>query len=218
MKRANLLTILSIVVALVPPAYLALIWNSVPQTVPIHFDESLNPDRYGSRNELWYIALIIAAVSILLFILLKNIHRIDPKRKNQPSSRFTQLAIGLVIFMSALSLLIIFSAAHNTRLMENLLFPFMGLLFAFLGNYMVNIKPNYFAGFRLPWTLNNNENWRRTHQLGGKLWFWGGLALAMICLIIPVKFAAPLFIIVMVILTAIPAIYSYRIFKGKVKE
>ncbi len=156
MKRANLLTILSIVVALVPPAYLALIWNSVPQTVPIHFDESLNPDRYGSRNELWYIALIIAAVSILLFILLKNIHRIDPKRKNQPSSRFTQLAIGLVIFMSALSLLIIFSAAHNTRLMENLLFPFMGLLFLDLlkqAGLVEAVKEGQFINYSLNTTM-----------------------------------------------------------------
>jgi hypothetical protein len=45
----------------------------------------------------------------------------------------------------------------------------VGLMLAVVGNYIYNIKPNYFAGIRLPWTLHNDENWKRTHLLGGKL-------------------------------------------------
>lgn len=210
------MTLAVILIALAPIIYLALTWNQVPQTVPLHFDHEMKPDRFGNKNELWIVSGIILAVSLFLYFLLKNIHRIDPKRKNLPSSGFSRLAFGLVVFMSTLSFLILLSATKGNNLMENLLFPFMGLLFAFLGNYMVNIKPNYFAGIRLPWTLSNDENWKRTHRLAGKLWFWGGMSLAIISLIIPFKFAAPLFIATMVILTLIPAIYSYRIFKGKV--
>ncbi|MDQ2752120.1 MAG: SdpI family protein, partial [Bacteroidota bacterium] len=34
-----------------------------------------------------------------------------------------------------------------------------------MGNNFYNIKPNYFAGYRLPWTLESEENWRKTHHL-----------------------------------------------------
>ena len=61
-------------------------------------------------------------------------------------------------------------------------FAGVGLLLCLIGNYMHTIKPNYFAGLRLPWTLNNEDNWRKTHLLAGKLWFVGGLVIAILCL------------------------------------
>jgi uncharacterized membrane protein len=88
-------------------------------------------------------------------------------------------------------------------------------LFVFLGNYMPALKPNYFAGIRLPWTLSDDDNWRRTHFLAGKIWFWGGLVFAVLTLFLPSTFAVPLMIFSVCIMVLIPAIYSYRIFRDK---
>jgi uncharacterized membrane protein len=78
---------------------------------------------------------------------------------------------------------------------------------------MHNIKPNYFAGFRLPWTLENEDNWRKTHLLGGKLWFVGGLFIAVICLLLPPVASMVAFFTIMFTVVLIPAIYSYRLYK-----
>ena len=75
------------------------------------------------------------------------------------------------------------------------------------------MKPNYFAGFRLPWTLENAENWKKTHQLSGKLWFAGGLLIAVTCLFLPSLPAMIVFFAVMMVLVVIPCVYSYRLFK-----
>jgi uncharacterized membrane protein len=83
--------------------------------------------------------------------------------------------------------------------------------FAIIGNYLPNLKPNYFAGMRLPWTLENPENWRKTHALAGKLWFGGGL-LAITCLFLPAKAAMILFFAVMILLVFIPTVFSYRFY------
>ena len=151
MKKNHLAFAFVIFVALVPMIYLAMIWNSIPGTVPVHFNLEMEPDRYGNKKELILITGILSLISIFIFLLFKNLHRIDPKRKNlPPPPPFTRLGIGLVIFLNALSLLIILSATGSDHLMESLFFPVIGLLFAFIGNYMVSLKPNYFAGFRLP--------------------------------------------------------------------
>ena len=34
---------------------------------------------------------------------------------------------------------------------------------------------NYTVGIKLPWTLNSEENWNRTHRMAGKLWILAGL-------------------------------------------
>ncbi len=78
---------------------------------------------------------------------------------------------------------------------------------------MPNMKPNYVAGFRLPWTLKNEDNWRRTHHIAGRLWFGGGLLSAMLFLLLPFKFAVISVIILFSILVLLPAIYSYRLYK-----
>src|SRR5688572_2202907 len=128
MKKDHLLLMIVIVIALVPMIYLGIIWESVPETVPVHFNIDLEPDRYGNKKELVWLTGILTVVSILLFLLLKNLHRIDPKRKNfPPSSPFTRLGFGLVIFLSALSILILLSATGSARLMESLFFPVIGL-------------------------------------------------------------------------------------------
>jgi uncharacterized membrane protein len=204
---------IAVLIALSPLGYLALVWDSLPQSVPVHFDSEMKPDRMGEKSELWLVGGIMAVVSIGMYFLLKNIHRFDPKRKQADgTATFQKLALGLVVFLAAFSFLII-SSSKTGEVSSSLLFPLLGLMFAFIGNYMNNIKPNYFAGFRLPWTLSDDENWRKTHQLGGKIWFVGGMLIAVVCLFLPSSTAFIVFISVMVVMVLVPAIYSYRLYK-----
>lgn len=205
----------AIFVSILPLAYLAIIWDALPEIVPVHFDSHMKPDRMGNKSELWLASGILVAVSIFVFFLMKNIHRIDPKRRDSGSSgTFNKLAFGLVVFIAALNVILILSAKGNI-ILQNLLFPLIGLMFAFIGNYMNNIKPNYFAGIRLPWTLSDDENWRKTHHVAGKLWFAGGMLIVIVSVFIPVHLMVPFFIAIMLVLVLVPAIYSYRLFKNK---
>jgi uncharacterized membrane protein len=204
---------MAMLIALLPAGYLAMVYNQLPAIVPTHFGADMEPDRMGEKAELWLVTGILSLVSIGMYFLLNNLHRIDPKRRGAgSSSAFGKLAFGMVVFLAALNFIII-ASAKGTVAMQNFLFPLLGLLFAFLGNYMNHIKPNYFAGIRLPWTLSSDENWRRTHEVAGKLWFAGGMLIAVVSLFIPVKAMLPIFIGVMLVITLIPVIYSYLLFK-----
>lgn len=218
MKKSTVLTnIAMMLLACLPLVYMYIIWDTIPHIVPLHYNGHWKPDRMGDKSELWIPTLIVAVVSILVYFLLRNIQRIDPKRRNQPQSNvFNKLAIGLVIFLTAINFLIVISSARRSEtLIKYLMFPLMGLLFAFIGNYMNNLKPNYFAGIRLPWTLSDNENWRKTHHLAGKLWFWGGVGLTIISLLLSFDIIVPVFILIILTMSIIPIIYSYRLYKNK---
>lgn len=121
--------------------------------------------------------------------------------------------------MTALTCFIIYSITHGgSRFDSSLILSGVGLLFAVIGNYLPNLKPNYFAGLRFPWTLENADNWRRTHALAGKMWFAGGLLLAVTCLLLPPVASAVVFLITMLVLVVIPAVYSWKIFRQQKKE
>lgn len=198
-----------------PLIYLAIVWKSLPEKVAMHFNLKGEADRLGSRNELITTIIIMTVVNMIVYLLLTNIWRIDPKKNAAENrNRIATIGFATVVLLSAVMCMIIYSASRgNISFSAGLIFSGVGLFFAILGNYLPNMKPNYFAGFRLPWTLENEENWRKTHQLAGKLWFAGGLFLAAICLFLPSTIAIIVFFTIMVTITLIPCVYSYQLFR-----
>ena len=198
-----------------PLAYLALVWNKLPEKVAIHFNLEGTADDFGSKQELVLMAVILTAVNAGVYLLLNNIYRIDPKRgAGENKSRLQKIGFAVCVFVSAMLCMIIYTSMHTGKKFNTqFIFAAVGLLFSFIGNYMHTLKPNYFAGLRLPWTLENEDNWRKTHFLAGKLFFAGGLLIAVICLFTPVIFSIIAFFTICTIIVVIPCIYSYKLYK-----
>ena len=202
-------------IMLIPALYLGLVWNKIPQQVATHYDLQGTPDRFGSKDEFLVMAIVLILANALTYLLLTNIYRIDPKKyAAENKGRLQRIGFIVVVFITGVICLLIYSAVSGSLKMSmGLIFAGVGLLFAAIGNYMPNLKPNYFAGLRLPWTLENEDNWRKTHAMAGKLWFGGGLLLAVICLFTPPITTFIIFFTVTLIIVIIPCIYSYKLYR-----
>ena len=198
-----------------PAIYLAIVWSTLPETIAMHFNLKGDIDRYGSKNELATMILILIVVNAIVYLLLPQVYRIDPKRYAvENKGRLFRIAFAVAVFTSAVLCLLIYSSIHgNIKFTMRFILAGVGLMLAVVGNYIYNIKPNYFAGIRLPWTLNDDENWKRTHLLGGKLLFGGGLLIAVICLFAPFTFSMITLFAVLSIVILITCIYSYRLYR-----
>ena len=159
--------------------------------------------------------VITGGVSILLYILMRFLPKIDPKKTAKYSAPvFNKIAIGVVLLLCGINFIVLIAAQNSSFNIGNTLTVIAGVFFAFMGNIMHSIKPNYFAGIRTPWTLENKETWRKTHQLGGKLWFAGGIIIAACGLIFPANVASIILITGILIMSIIPIVYSYIHFKS----
>lgn len=199
-----------------PAIYLALVWNRIPEKVAIHFNINGNPDRYGSKTGLLIGVAGLMLLAAAIFLLMPLVYKIDRKKRaaeNKP--RLLRMAFAISIFISFVTCLLINSSINSTHFNIHIIFGSIGLIWCIMGNYMHNIKPNHFAGFRNSWTLNNEENWRRTHLFGGKLWFTGGLLITIVCLFTSRTTIMITFIIVSFLIILIPFIYSYRLYKNQ---
>jgi uncharacterized membrane protein len=96
-------------------------------------------------------------------------------------------------------------ALGATVRVEIFIIIFLGLLFTIVGNYLPKSKQNYTIGIKLPWTLNSEENWNRTHRMAGRLWVLCGIAMIL------TSFLGLfwLFFVVALVMVLAPAIYSY---------
>lgn len=202
---------MALLVWLLPMIYLIAIYPNLNTRLPMHFNAAGNPDRYGSKREFAGVVLLISGISIVASLLTRFLPLIDPKKKARYSqSTFIRISHALIFLMAGITFLVIYAGtrAHFTMPIK-IFFPLMGLFFAYLGNLLNNVKPNYFVGIRTPWTLENEEVWRKTHRLAAKLWLPGGIILAIFGWALPGHAANIAFFIGLLIITMIPVVYSY---------
>lgn len=200
-----------LIIALIPIVYLFLNWDALPEQMPIHFDLNGQPNGYGSR----YTYLILPlGIYLLMFVL----PIIDPKKANYEifSQSYFKLRLILGVFFGMMTGLIIYNQLHEVQNMKLFTSNLVFFLFMLLGNYLGTIKPNYFVGIKVPWTLNSDEVWAKTHRMAGKLWFWCGLLGVIVSLIF--KDGYPILVPVILICTFVPIIYSYVIYQKIVKN
>ncbi len=201
------------IVILLPLIYLAYLWGDLPDKVPVHWNIHGEVDRYGGKTEL----LIITFIPFIMYLLFMVFPKIDPKDKlKNMGKKYTGLRSVMIVFMSALSLIIIYIAKSGS-FPGNMIIVLMGALFTLLGNYFKTIKANYFIGIRTPWTLENETVWKDTHQLGGKLWFIGGFLIMLSGIFAPREAGSVIFGVILAIMIVVPVVYSYLRFR-KLKE
>ena len=87
----------------------------------------------------------------------------------------------------------------------------VGLAMVIVGNWLPKCKQSYTMGIKLPWTLESEENWNRTHRFAGPVWVAGGLVI-MACGVIGGVFMWAM-LAAFVVMVIAPVVYSYLMFK-----
>ena len=199
----------------IPFIYAAYLYPGLPEIIPTHFNIKGEADGFGGKNSIYLGPVIMGVASLFTYFLLANIKKFDPKRAEQiDEGLFQKFGFFTVLILSALSMVILYATTHQGMPIEKLLFPVMGLAFAGMGLYVPKIKQNYFAGFKLPWTLDNVDNWNATHKIAGKVWLYGGIVQFFAGMAFSSVTSFVIFFIDMIVMVLVPTIYSYRMFKN----
>jgi len=200
-----------IILIAIPFMYLAFLWEDLPDKIAIHFDFEGNPDNWTTKNLIIYLLL---ALGIGTYLLMLFIPKFDPKKKiEQMGGKYYSLRLLMTFFMTIISIYILYSG-NGDKVNPSFLIAITGSFDMVFGNYLQTVKPNYFIGIRTPWALENEQTWKKTHRLAGRMWMLAGLVILIISFIIKnnyllgILFASITFIIVIV-----PIIYSYTEFK-----
>lgn len=212
LNRTDLLATLLIIA---PLTYGLWLYPQLPNPMPVHFGLNGEADGFAPKS-LFYIFLL-PGLNAGAYFFTKLLVQLDPKtakRENGISLHLDKILLSVALLLSIVSFFVFQSMAHGSiALGAGRLIPIaLALFISVIGNYMNNIRPNYLVGFRTPWTLENEEVWRKTHQLGAKIWFWGGIASAITAAFstLPISIAI---VITFIVTSAIFIMYySYSIY------
>lgn len=175
--------LLTLIAVLLPSMYLLRVWPRLPAQIPIRFSLDGNANAFTSRDNIWLVTLLLPLGAALLFTALPYL---DPKRRlDGENVNFQKLRLLLVALLSGVVSYTLYLSTHPDQPAGRAIALLLGLFFAFLGNYLTTVQPNYFVGIRTPWTLESPTVWARTHRVGGTFFCGAGVLLATLSLLLP---------------------------------
>lgn len=171
-KANKKLLLLTSFITLLPVFAGLILWSKLPEQIPSHWNLSGEIDGWSSKPvAVFGISGIMLAAQLICFFATT----MDPKNKNI-SRKALSLVLWIVPFLSVIVGAVTYCAALGIPVSPERIIPIaVGLIFVIVGNYMPKFQQNYTMGIKLPWTLNSEENWNRTHRFGGRLWVLMGL-------------------------------------------
>ena len=152
------------------------VYPRLPERMPVHWGLHGQVDRYGSRVEG---AFMLPTLMLLIWLLLRFLPRIDPRRENYAkfADTYELLINSFITLLAVMQVALLGTALGWPVSMERVVPGLVGLQFIILGNALPRARPNWWFGIRTPWTLSSDRVWARTHRVGGYLLAAAGLVL-----------------------------------------
>lgn len=171
--------LLALLVAL---AAAALAWPHSPDTLPVHWGVTGQPDRFGGKFE----GLLMVPLAMLgVFALLLALQRWVPgEARNAPVYRAARLGVALLAAALTLARVLDWPMARSSLVAS-------GLVVMLVGNVLGKARPSPFVGLRTPWVFASRRAWYAS-QRRGAVWLTGyGLLLALCGAALPREWLFP---------------------------
>ncbi len=206
LKKYKWTMISTSIILIIPVIFGLVMWNSLPDMIPTHFDAANNVNGWSSKGTaVLGIPLFMLAIQWLVFVVTAS----DPRRQNI-SPRIQCLILWITPAVSIIEAIVIYGTALgidiDITLFVNIL---LGIIFIVLGNYMHKVKQNYSIGVKISWTLNSEENWNRTNRMSSWLLIICGIAFIANAFLKTAYIPA----IVIVLFLVVPFAYSYYLYR-----
>lgn len=186
-----------------------LFYKKMPETLPTHWGFNNKIDGYSSK-----FTTLITTPLLLIFLNIFSCFMLDNDPKNKDKNNFV-ITIGKATIPLVMLITFVISVFYGLGKEINVMVIisiFVGFLLILIGNYLPKTKRNYTVGIKLPWTLNSDENWNKTHRLAGYFFILGGIFF----LFTPFIWNEYLVFLTFMIIGIIPAIYSFYLYKNGV--
>ncbi|MFH1408425.1 MAG: DUF1648 domain-containing protein [Nanoarchaeota archaeon] len=207
MTRKEIYPILIIIAIFAFSFYL---YPTAPDELPTHWNAQGEVDDYGSRfTALFLMPLLIVFVYLMLLFLPKM--AVFKKNIDQLEPHLYGLKMVIILFFAVIWFGTIAHLIGIPIDMTYLIGISIAGLFYYLGDFLKNVKRNYFVGIRTPWTLSSDLVWDKTHRLGS-ITFRANAVIIVLSLLYPLMLF-PVMLITIFANVVFLLGYSFYVFK-----
>lgn len=189
------------------------VYGRMPDQVPVHWNVRGEVDGYAPKALALF---LLPAVMLIVWLFIRIAPVIDPKRATLKKN------VGEIDTINFFMMLILLGI-HVATIIYGMGYEFdmsiiaeliAGVLFVVIGNFLPRFRHNYFFGIRTPWTLADEEVWRKSNQIGGKMFFFGGL-IVILSVFLPRQWMTFILFATLFVCAGVPAVLSYVLYQKK---
>lgn len=181
----------------------------LPNTVATHFNINFEPDGYSSK----YFAVFGIPGIMLIFNIIVWFVSLNAPNNEVVKTKAFKICVWIIPVITFILQLTVINYALTENINIIRIVPFLlGIMFILIGNYLPKCQQNYILGFRLPWTLDNKDNWKKTNRLGGYCLIIFGIYTMILSFITNIPFIIT-WLLLLFASVIIPTIYSYQLYK-----
>ena len=198
----------------------------LPDTVPVHFDINGMADRWGSKFELLILPVVLIACAFSMEPL-KNSYINKSKNTNDEKEKAEHLTNAKVLNITSVITMFLFTIMNFITLYNTYIIVYpdstlpqfdimrvvgvvMGIVIVLLGNYMPKTRLNSNIGFRLPWTMYNDNTWNKSNRFASYVFMIVGAILAISSLLF--ESGAIVGMVAFLIGMVITVLYAYLVY------
>lgn len=207
----------------------------MPDRIPMHYDMAGNIDRWGSKYESLIFPILILAISLLWTLMIKYFEKKEQKatdEKQRADAKTNAKVIKIVgVSMAAMFTIMqgfimygsyheaISNAEKQTIDTSKVATILMGIIFIVLGNFMTKIRANGAVGFRVSWSMYNENTWRKSNRFAATMiMIVGGLTI-ITAAVMRNSFGAMMIMLGYLFISIIVAsIYAHKVYKKEIAE
>jgi uncharacterized membrane protein len=192
-----------------------LIYPYMPEKIASHW--GINNEVNGYMGRFWG-TFLVPMMMLGFSVLFMVISRIDPKKQNIEKFQIyfdLFIIMFLFFFVYIYSLTIFWNLGYVFNLVK-FMSPAFAMLFYVMGVMIKHSESNWSIGIRTPWTLSSENVWRKTHELGGKL-FKAVAFISLLGVLMP-EYAVYFVLIPVISVAVFSFVYSYLIYKKEIKN
>ena len=210
--------IICIILMLLPLAVTAVAIMFMPEQVPAHYGIDGQVDRWGSKYESLILPLMTVVLGAFLLVVAK--FSSDDENSVRSNEKVTILTnIVVLLLMNAVNVYFLYTSLAMVSDLNSisvdifsLVFVIFGIGFVFIGNIMPKAKINSLIGMRTPWSMKNEETWRRCQRFSGIVGIIIGLIMAIGCMFFFKGTSALIFSLSLIaVMCVADTVYSYMV-------
>ncbi len=188
----------------------------LPDRIPAHYGFDGQADRWGSKYESFLLPAVTIGMGLFMLAMARIASRQEPNGHNNEKICVTA-GIVLLTWFNIINCYTLYTSFTQTEDLNALSLDInqvecilLGILMVVLGNVMPKLKRNSVIGLRTPWSMENDDVWRKCQRFGGISFILAGI----LCVAagFAVRGAGCLFLMLGIIIadTGICVYYSYR--------
>ena len=221
------------ILALLPLVITAAVLPFMPESVPMHYNIEGAVDRMGSRYELLLLPLmVILIVAVSGFAMKHYTKRAEgpeddrnamAARKNVKSLNIISVMIPAIFGVLQIAVLYMTyrnATAQNVEVNSDMIVRvtaiLIGIMCIVMGNLMPKTAMNHIFGFRISWSMYNENTWRKCNRFGGIVFVVIGMLLIVTAAIVPTKAVMLLMTGYLLAATAVMMVYAYRVYREEI--